>query len=103
MKRHMAAGELARDARFERIELEATFADPRAGARRRLRPDGGGPDGRDRNPRLDPSTPNAPERARNLMHGIFVGELQALEGAGRTCWDYDVGGESDQVPFELKL
>ena len=23
------------------------------------------------------------------MHGIFVGEIQALEGAGRTCHDFD--------------
>jgi hypothetical protein len=22
------------------------------------------------------------------MHGIFVGELQALEGAGRSLWDF---------------
>ncbi len=25
------------------------------------------------------------------MHGIFVGEIQALEGAGRTCYDFDTG------------
>ena len=41
------------------------------------------------------------------MHGIFVGEIQALEGAGRTCWDFEVGsgnGEGiPEVPFELKL
>ena len=37
------------------------------------------------------------------MHGIFVGEIQALEGAGRTCWDFDIGTEGDAVPFELKL
>ena len=23
------------------------------------------------------------------MHGIFVGEIQALEGAGRTCYDFE--------------
>src|SRR3954462_8973980 len=110
MKRYMAAQELARDERFVRIQLEETFGDPRAGALRRLHPDGGDRDdsagsssGQRRSRRLDPSTPNAPERARNLMHGIFVGELQALEGAGRTCWDYDVGQGSDDVPFELKL
>ena len=98
MKRHMAAQQLARDERFARIQMEEAFSDPRAGAMRRLQPDGSG-----RSRRLDPSTPNAPERARNLMHGIFVGELQALEGAGRTCWDYDVGAGGDEVPFELKL
>ena len=34
------------------------------------------------------------------MHGIFVGEIQALEGAGRTCWDFTTG---DEAPFALKL
>ena len=33
------------------------------------------------------------------MHGIFVGEIQALEGAGRTCWDFT----NDEAPFALKL
>ena len=33
------------------------------------------------------------------MHGIFVGEIQALEGAGRTCFDFD----DDDAPFQLKL
>ena len=37
------------------------------------------------------------------MHGIFVGEIQALEGAGRTCWDFDTGNGRDEAPFELKL
>ena len=34
------------------------------------------------------------------MHGIFVGEIQALEGAGRTCHDFVTG---DEAPFALKL
>jgi uncharacterized ferritin-like protein (DUF455 family) len=33
------------------------------------------------------------------MHGIFVGEIQALEGAGRTVWDFD----DDEAPFAFKL
>ena len=33
------------------------------------------------------------------MHGIFMGEIQALEGAGRTAWDFD----DDAAPFGLKL
>jgi uncharacterized ferritin-like protein (DUF455 family) len=37
------------------------------------------------------------------MHGIFVGEIQALEGAGRTCWDFDTGDGRDEAPFALKL
>ena len=37
------------------------------------------------------------------MHGIFVGEIQALEGAGRTCWDFTTGDGDDEAPFALKL
>jgi len=43
--------------------------------------------------------PAAAERSRSLMHGIFVGEVQALEGAGRTCYDFD----DTEAPFQLKL
>jgi uncharacterized ferritin-like protein (DUF455 family) len=49
--------------------------------------------------RLVPSRPDASDAARALMHGIFVGEIQALEGAGRTCWDFTL----DEAPFALKL
>ena len=31
------------------------------------------------------------------MHGIFMGELQALEGAGRTLWDFP------DAPWEFKM
>ena len=37
------------------------------------------------------------------MHGIFVGEIQALEGAGRTCYDFDTDDGRDEAPFALKL
>jgi uncharacterized ferritin-like protein (DUF455 family) len=37
------------------------------------------------------------------MHAIFVGEIQALEGAGRTCFDFEVGAGREDVPFALKL
>ena len=36
-----------------------------------------------------PDRPAAADRARNLMHGIFTGEIQALEGAGRTTFDFE--------------
>ena len=48
---------------------------------------------------LQPDRPAAADRARNLMHGIFTGEIQALEGAGRTTFDFD----DEQAPFALKL
>src|SRR5688500_725850 len=53
--------------------------------------------------RLDPSRAEARDRARGLMHGIFTGEIQALEGAGRTCFDFDTGTGRDDVPFQMKL
>ena len=73
----------------------------RAGPRRALRPhqDRGSAhrsrvDRRSRQRNTGPAKmgadrPAAAERARSLMHGIFVGEIQALEGAGRTCFDFD--------------
>ncbi len=45
-----------------------------------------------------------PTRPAGLMHGIMVGEIQALEGAGRTAHDFAAGdGTNDTIPFELKL
>lgn len=99
MKKHLPADELARDARFVRSDIMDGFNDPRIGNQGEGR----------RGPRkLQPSLPDAPDRARALMHGIFVGELQALEGAGRTCFDFDVAStrgpeDTTEVPFELKL
>ncbi len=94
MRKIFPPEELARDDRFVRQTSEERFGDPRQAdpeARRRVAK------------RLTPDLPNAPDRARALMHGIFVGEVQALEGAGRTCWDFEVGAGDDEVPFELKL
>ena len=89
---------LARDGRFTRVTNEERFGDPRG-------PRGlaGGRPGRKGNNRLTPDLPEAPDAARALMHGIFVGEIQALEGAGRTCWDFETGKGREEAPFELKL
>lgn len=97
MKKHLPADELARDPRFVRSEIMDGFNDPRIGNQG---------NGRRGPQKLVPSLPDAPERARALMHGIFVGELQALEGAGRTCFDFEVGKgieDTTEVPFALKL
>jgi uncharacterized ferritin-like protein (DUF455 family) len=54
--------------------------------------------------RLTPDLPHASDAARSLMHGIMVGEIQALEGAGRTAHDFAEGdGTDDTIPFALKL
>ena len=95
MRRHLTGDDLARDERFVRITVEQRISDPR------IRTGAGGRPGR--NAPFKPERRGAPDQARSLMHGIFTGEIQALEGAGRTCFDYDVGSGPDQVPFELKL
>jgi len=95
----MAVKDLARDDRFVRSDMKDRLTDPRQATREEDRPGGT----QKRGPAIRIHHPNAPDAARSLMHGIFVGEVQALEGAGRTCWDYDPGPARDEVPFELKL
>jgi len=85
---------LARDDRFVRITTEERFMDPRTA---------GNPQAGRGAMKLTPSRPDAPDAARALMHGIFVGEVQALEGAGRTCWDFETGDGAEESPFALKL
>ncbi|MDQ1535216.1 MAG: hypothetical protein QOF28_2977, partial [Actinomycetota bacterium] len=80
MKKLLPEAELARDERFVRNRIEDAIFDPR-GARLATRNTGPAKMAADR--------PAAAERSRSLMHGIFVGEIQALEGAGRTCFDFD--------------
>jgi uncharacterized ferritin-like protein (DUF455 family) len=93
MKRILPVDELARDARFERIKIEDVIFDPRNAATRQ----NGGRNGFHRD------DADAPDAVRQLMHSIFVGEIQALEGAGRTCFDFDTGVGREETPFALKL
>ncbi len=46
---------------------------------------------------LRPEDPASVTRLKLRMHGIFVGELQALEGAGRSLWDFP------DAPWEFKM
>ena len=46
---------------------------------------------------LDPDGPAAIPRLLLRMHGIFAGELQALEGAARSIWDFP------DAPWEFKM
>ena len=102
MRKAFPVEDLARDGRFVRVPMSDRFNDPRT-----ARVDDGASKNKRGPGRLTPDRPDAPDAARALMHGIFVGEIQALEGAGRTCWDFEVGsgnGEGiPEVPFELKL
>ena len=93
MKRILPVEELARDTRFQRINIEEVVFDPRNAVR----------DDRSQRNAFKATDPDAPDASRQLMHSIFVGEIQALEGAGRTCWDFDTGEGRDEAPFELKL
>jgi uncharacterized ferritin-like protein (DUF455 family) len=85
MRKQLPPDALARDARFHRITTAERFADQRPSL------------GEER--RMDPSAEDVADRARRQMHGIFVGEIQALEGAGRTAFDYEAG----EIPFAMKL
>src|ERR1700710_2143519 len=87
MKKMLPVEELARDERFQHVRIEESVFDPR-----NVHPDAN-------TNGLLPGVRNAPDNARGLMHGIFVGEIQALEGAGRTCFDFD----DTEAPFQLKL
>ena len=113
MKRHLTVDDLARDSRFARIDFRERFNDPRpapgqggaygSDSADEANQGGAQPAGRRRARQLSPDRPGAPDAARALMHGIFVGEIQALEGAGRTCYDFDIGPSSADVPYQLKL
>ena len=91
MKKMLPVAELARDERFQHVRIEDTVFDPR-NASPQANTNG-----------LALTAVNASDNARGLMHGIFVGEIQALEGAGRTCFDFDTGDGREQAPFAMKL
>jgi uncharacterized ferritin-like protein (DUF455 family) len=46
---------------------------------------------------LRPGSPHVEVQLRTQLHGIFVGELQALEAAGRTLYDFP------DAPWEFKM
>jgi uncharacterized ferritin-like protein (DUF455 family) len=121
MKRFLPPRELARDRRFKRAqsrnELFRTLPDDVAGIVRVL--EQVGPKLRERVEGtaleavfddLGPgfmflttaagtahSTDRTPLQLRAQLHGIFVGELQALEAASRTLWDFP------DAPWEFKM
>ena len=101
MRKFFPVDELARDERFHQITMRQSQADPRSEiVSQAQREEGGKQARRSRTNRLTPQRAEASEAARALMHGIFVGEIQALEGAGRTCHDFETDVEA---PFALKL
>src|SRR4029078_8394393 len=90
MKKMLPESELAREERFVRSKIQDRISDPR-GAKIAARNTGPAKMATDR--------PAAAERSRSLIQVIFVGEIQALEGAGRTCFGFD----DTEAPFQPKL
>jgi uncharacterized ferritin-like protein (DUF455 family) len=50
--------------------------------------------------RVRPTDDEAPMFIKSNMHGIFMGEMQALEAAGRSAWDFT---DDDQLPWKFQL
>src|SRR5437588_42775 len=69
MRKTLPVDDLARDERFVKINIEEVIFDPRGAVNRD-----------DRRTGFNPDDPDSPDGARGLMHGIFVGDSQALEG-----------------------
>jgi uncharacterized ferritin-like protein (DUF455 family) len=99
MRQFFPVEDLARDERFVQTNMAERMADARSAAAQTS-----SRKSRGANNRLTPERHDASDAARGLMHGIMVGEIQALEGAGRTAHDFAEGdGTNDTIPFELKL
>lgn len=84
MRKNIPPSSLARDERFHRVSTEQRLSDMRNTMVVGF---------------VDPDSEDVADRARRRMHGIFVGEIQALEGAGRTAYDFS----TEEIPYELKL
>jgi len=50
--------------------------------------------------RVRPDEDDAPVFIKTQMHGIFMGEMQALEAAGRSAWDFT---DDDELPWKFQL
>lgn len=78
---------LARDDRFTRVPLTDLTDETRKGGLLGIG-------------RIAPNSEDGPSRIQWLIHSVFVGELQAMEAAGRTAWDFR---DAPDIPFQLKL
>jgi uncharacterized ferritin-like protein (DUF455 family) len=114
MKKFMTTDELARDDRFQRspVPLDFLMAEEvtveqieetmktllgNEEMREMIEKQGGGAAfGR----RVRPTDDEAPVFIKSNMHGIFMGEMQALEAAGRSAWDFT---DDEQLPWKFQL
>jgi uncharacterized ferritin-like protein (DUF455 family) len=117
MKKFMTPNELARDDRFTRSEVpldflmaeevtveqvEETMMNLLANDEVRAMiedqtADSGAPN---LLKRVRPDEEDAPVFIKTQMHGIFMGEMQALEAAGRSAWDFT---DDDELPWKFQL
>ncbi len=118
MKRFMESDELVRDDRFTRTEIPFEFLmaeevtveqveqtittllgnEEIRKAMQEGNGAGGGTDALIR--RMRPTDDHAPLMAKTQMHAIFMGELQALEAAGRSAWDFT---DDPALPWKFQL
>jgi uncharacterized ferritin-like protein (DUF455 family) len=114
MKKFMQSAELARDERFTRTEIPIDFLmaeevtleqinetfkalQTNEEMQAVMRERGGAAAF---GARIRPTDDHAPVAIKSQMHGIFMGEMQALEGAGRSCWDFT---DDDELPWQFQL
>jgi len=117
VKRFMKTDDLARDDRFTRTpvpldflmaeevtveQVEETMATIMANDEmRKMMEDSSGASGAPNLfRRVRPDEDDAPMFIKTQMHGIFMGEMQALEAAGRSAWDFT---DDDELPWKFQL
>ncbi len=115
MKRFMKPAELARDERFTRTEVPLDFLMAEEvtveqveetmlallgndEVREMVAEQGGSAGAILR--RVRPEEDEAPVFIKSQRHGIFMGEMQALEAAGRSAWDFT---DDDALPWKFQL
>jgi uncharacterized ferritin-like protein (DUF455 family) len=117
MKKFMIPDELQRDERFTRTpvpldflmaeevtveQVEETMMNLLANDEVRKMMEDGAATGGAPNilKRVRPDEDDAPIFVKTQMHGIFMGEMQALEAAGRSAWDFT---DDDELPWKFQL
>lgn len=115
MKKFMTPDELARDTRFTRTpvpldflmaeevtveQVEDTMKMLMANDDMREMMESGDSGASQFFKRVRPTDEEAPLFIKAQMHGIFMGEMQALEAAGRSAWDFC---DDEELPWKFQL
>ena len=117
MKKFMKTDDLARDDRFQRTpvpldflmaeevtveQVEETMKNIMANddLRKMMEDQTSGGGAPNLFKRVRPDDSDAPLFIKSQMHGIFMGEMQALEAAGRSAWDFT---DDPELPWKFQL